>query len=490
VGGGVTSQATLDSPVKRAVHLAATTEDPIEADNASRETLKTAVQDAGIKDPTPETLDQTKTLMSKPELLKKIEKSPESGWDDAAKLAMALAPALAVLAGYALGGRTGALIGGVAMFEGYKVYGEVTEKEKLASLKKGGIAGGKIVSYAGPDGKTYLGSVKEDSSGKPVFSKITDPAGQPIPDGKADILALKAEEHGFIERLTGTKAQNEIIKGEQTFANREGSAQSQSQRDAIKAEKQQQYKKEMARIDADKAMNLEDRRAAHALALENARSGNDMTEAEIKAGYQQALKKTAPGVNPKSPAAQKGLSRGENWPPQIKKQVDVLSTKLGKQKGFANDLAAANEQLQRLYKQGNMKDFGVAGSGMLKMLNSQENPDAIGTQEEKRIGGLLQSISTPLSPGGEFRLGKDYKGFMQQVKNKLDLQQSSAKKTQGSLDALIKPYAKSSDSAAPAAAESQDTIKFKTPRKPGVEVLGNGAVYIIQADGLTGMRKK
>lgn len=105
----------------------------------------------------------------------------------------------------------------------------------------------------------------------------------------------------------------------------------------------------------------------------------------------------------------------DRLPPENQKQIEQLATKSANKSSIKNQIDSA---LQILDNPEISEDQKItAGQGLLKVLNSSEGADAIGAEESKRLGGLLEYKVANFTQPGSF-IGRDLGEFVNQVKLK------------------------------------------------------------------------
>ena len=101
-------------------------------------------------------------------------------------------------------------------------------------------------------------------------------------------------------------------------------------------------------------------------------------------------------------------------PMEAQEEVKNLSQVASNQVSIANSIDSQLKSMGDSYAKGDRKQAIVAGEQMLKVLNSEQGKDAIGSEEAKRLGGLLKyQILNFTEPGSTF--GRDVEGFFQQA---------------------------------------------------------------------------
>ncbi len=121
--------------------------------------------------------------------------------------------------------------------------------------------------------------------------------------------------------------------------------------------------------------------------------------------------------------ATRGASRTDaeqafrNLPRESQREIDKLSTTAAAQLAIANTLDKQLENVIKNWADGDKKQALITGDQMLKAINSEFGPDALGKEESERLGGLLQPNLLPNPLKGE-KFGVDVPGFIKQVRQK------------------------------------------------------------------------
>lgn len=124
----------------------------------------------------------------------------------------------------------------------------------------------------------------------------------------------------------------------------------------------------------------------------------------------------------------------KSLPMQSQKQIDVLSTKSGNIAAIKNEIDSTLEKLQDPAISEDQKV--VLGRGLLKTLNSSQGADAIGSEEAKRLGGLLEFKKFNITePGSMF--GRDLGMFIDQVALNSDKLAGALSKNQEAIDRMM-----------------------------------------------------
>lgn len=180
-------------------------------------------------------------------------------------------------------------------------------------------------------------------------------------------------------------------------------------------ERRKEIRKELADIkrkDRDRAKDLEDDKA--------------------KKIFGKAVDITADQIDPNKKPAPKNDAEYNALPPEKRKQLDHAATTLAKRNSYLNGLESDLAQ----FKAAKTDDEKIkVGQSMLKALNSSENPDAVGVEESRRLGSLLEYQKGNIFNPGPF-IGTDLPGFQKQVEAKIRSMQQAAKSDQRTIDKL------------------------------------------------------
>ena len=145
-----------------------------------------------------------------------------------------------------------------------------------------------------------------------------------------------------------------------------------------------------------------------------------------------ALEDTGEKGAPKPGAKSEADLAFDALPKEKQEQVKILSQQMAKRENAINELSSSLEE----FKNAKTEDDKIrAGQGMLKTLNSPENPDAVGKEESERIGGALIFQKGNILNPGKF-IGRDLAGFETQVQAKIDGMKASKLKNSSAIDAL------------------------------------------------------
>ncbi len=157
--------------------------------------------------------------------------------------------------------------------------------------------------------------------------------------------------------------------------------------------------------------SMQDKRARELAELNHT---NAMQLAGFKGGQEAAM--TAYKAERKDPY--------EELPKESRIQIEKLSGSNANKLSIASQIDAELNNMKAAYKRGNKDQAIIAGKQMLKALNSPEGSDAVGAEEVKRLGSLLEyQIANFTNPGPMF--GRDVEGFFSQAADKNNAIKSS-----------------------------------------------------------------
>lgn len=189
----------------------------------------------------------------------------------------------------------------------------------------------------------------------------------------------------------------------------------------------------------------------------------------------------------------------ENLPKDKQIQIEKLSGKISDRKQIANDIDAALAQLDDPKLTSDQKI--MVSRELAKTLNSSQGADAIGSEEAKRLLGLIDfKVFNVTEPGSMF--GRDLGMFTEQVRNNRNRLTESLGSSQRQIDemmgrapGLVPPgvYVDASKAAGAAPNQNAITLDSFTPRAnaaapasapKGMVTVSNGkeTLFIPQAD--------
>ncbi len=120
-------------------------------------------------------------------------------------------------------------------------------------------------------------------------------------------------------------------------------------------------------------------------------------------------------------------------PKEAQKEVEALTVKNANKIDIANQMDSEIANFKTAYESGNQTQAIAAGEGMLKLLNSSQGADAVGVDEAKRLGNLLEfQIFNMTGKGPAF--GRDLPGFYEQVSAKSNALKSSVQMNKQRID--------------------------------------------------------
>jgi hypothetical protein len=149
---------------------------------------------------------------------------------------------------------------------------------------------------------------------------------------------------------------------------------------------------------------------------------------------------------------------------KLPKDQQITVQKLAQDNAQRTSIANMMKAELENYKNAKTEDDKIkAGQGMLKLLNSPLNPDAVGKEESERIGSFLEFKKGNFTGPGSF-IGRDLDLFENQVADKIGAMDSSVAANQAIVDGLLKrqPKATEQTKASPKKAPTQKSGKPTT----------------------------
>ena len=183
---------------------------------------------------------------------------------------------------------------------------------------------------------------------------------------------------------------------------------------------------------------------------------------------------------------QKGVPKQSEIPIDVKSEVSALSGKTGTKISIANQLQS---HLNEFKKAATDDDKVRIGNEMLKIINSTEGSDAVGTDERKNLGNALDYhiASLPSAVGitpGKFH-GRDLDGFETQAQATVNSINNAVKENRKSVDGIMgrTPVVdtNSNPTTPPADAHPQDSEAVMWAKSNPTDPR---AMKILQANGL------
>lgn len=151
----------------------------------------------------------------------------------------------------------------------------------------------------------------------------------------------------------------------------------------------------------------------------------------------------------------KAAKAGE-LPIDLKSEVTGLATKNANKVSISNQMKGYLQQ----FKNAETEDQKVViGRQMLKVLNSPEGADAIGAEEAKRLGGLLETAYLPRMPGEPGpTFGRDLDLFEQQVEDTINAVDTGVSLNQQRINQIMGRQGAASGGSAPAVPKIGDVV--------------------------------
>lgn len=192
---------------------------------------------------------------------------------------------------------------------------------------------------------------------------------------------------------------------------------------------------QIATLDGEKQLELKMKEKAAEMdarkyANEQAFKEKEFALKKQDSDYNRGLKNRELAVKEKE-ASLKAKS-GESLPIDSKKQIEALSTKNANKLSIQNQLNAFVESFDRLPDDQKI----VQSRQLLKTLNSPEGADAIGSEEAKRLGNLIEFKYFNFTEPGSF-MGRDLEEFKSQVQNTARMIGQGVRSNQKQIDKLM-----------------------------------------------------
>lgn len=524
-------QAEITAAVKRVNNA----DNADEAAKGSSQVVDKASQAAGVTAEIAD-LEEANSLLDNPSALEAKTSKDSSNWDVATKLAVALLPAITSLAGYALGGRDGALLGGAAGFAGVAKGTELylTHRKEAISEKNGWQKASKVIE--GPDGKRkeYLYYVNPTT--KQNWTP-TDDKGQPIEMKDSisamDLLLKKMEQEDDKEQRK-INAQIEQDKKDKNFkvafeAFKQSLADEKDEKEADRKllEFGAKIRSEFVRtsqtperVDEFMRTSLGELYPKYQRIIYNGTSGGQGSagpggaippfktqEPATKAPATKAPATKAPAqpkpqksfASPKPgkqlPTEQQAIFNRMSKPDQI--LVTDTSKLLAKRRGAAADISGTYTVLENYRKAIDSRDtpteerekksaaYITLAQAKLKQFQSLEGADAVQQEEAKRLASELnefQGINSPYGVG----FGKKLPQFHRKIFDIIQSSKESMKILEREINSIYDKYTPANSSS------SLRTIRIKkdAPVKPGQVFPMAGARWKVSEDGKTATEVK
>jgi hypothetical protein len=144
---------------------------------------------------------------------------------------------------------------------------------------------------------------------------------------------------------------------------------------------------------------------------------------------------TFPAFPKASPTSSKENDYFSKLPKPAQEEVKVLANKSATKFDIASQMDKELQNYKEAYEKGDKTQALKSGEGMLKLLNSAQGQDAVGAEESKRLGSLLQYQLFNFTGSGEF-FGRDLEGFYQQVAAKSQALKESVAENKKRIDEI------------------------------------------------------
>lgn len=136
-------------------------------------------------------------------------------------------------------------------------------------------------------------------------------------------------------------------------------------------------------------------------------------------------------------AAADSARRGDHLPEGYKQRVSVLSTKQANRSSMINKMKSSLAELQRIKDPKAKWDYAKT---QLKMLNSPENPDAVGKEEAERVGANLDNFRFSDVFVGSNPFGKNFKAYEDMIQSQINAMEGNYKADQAEIDSIARQY--------------------------------------------------
>lgn len=137
-------------------------------------------------------------------------------------------------------------------------------------------------------------------------------------------------------------------------------------------------------------------------------------------------------------SAQKAAKEGDHLPLGMKDRVHTLSVKQANRTSMINKLKSSLAELKRLT---NPKAKTEYARSLYKLLNSPENPDAVGKEEAERIGSNIESLFRWKDMlNGSNPVGQNFKAFEDTIQSQINAMEGNYKGDQAELDKINREY--------------------------------------------------
>ncbi len=126
------------------------------------------------------------------------------------------------------------------------------------------------------------------------------------------------------------------------------------------------------------------------------------------------------------------MGKGEGLPLDSKKVIETLATKNANRISAINQLESALSTMKDKSENEKLEAYRKT----FKILNSPDNPDAVGTEEASRIGGKLDFAKGNFTNNNPIQWGRDIKGFETDLENYIETLKSGLAKNQNEIASM------------------------------------------------------
>lgn len=155
----------------------------------------------------------------------------------------------------------------------------------------------------------------------------------------------------------------------------------------------------------------------------------------------------------------------EMLPVPAQEEIKVLAKEVATKDSVARQIDAETKNMEASLAAGDEDQALVAGRNMLKVLNSTEGKDAVGTDEAKRLGAFLEYKIANFTGPGSF-MGRDLDQFVEQAKLKSNAIKMATQDSRKRIDEASSGKSANYDLYAPAAPKAQPGTAQAAPIGP------------------------
>lgn len=136
-------------------------------------------------------------------------------------------------------------------------------------------------------------------------------------------------------------------------------------------------------------------------------------------------------------AAEKAAKSGDHLPLGMKERVIDISKKQATRVSMINKMKSSLAELKKLKDPKAKFDYAKT---MLKMVNSPENPDAVGQEEAKRVGANLDDLRINDIFVGSNPIGKNFPAFEAAIQSQINAMEANSQMDEKELRAIEAQY--------------------------------------------------